>query len=75
MHAITQVLLLLDVDFMISASLNEPQNSAWVHEMVTAGVLVVLPAFEPVHSNVGMQETVIRTCRGGYTFDLIHEWH
>lgn len=67
-----QVLLLLDVDFMISASLNEPQNSAWVHEMVTAGVLVVLPAFEPVQSDIGMQETVIRTCRGEHVCDSCH---
>ena len=59
-----QVLLLLDVDFMISNSLNEPQHTAWIHEMVSSGMLVVLPAFEPVHSDQAGQETVFKACTG-----------
>ena len=68
-----QVLLLLDVDFMISSSLNLPQHTAWIYDMVSSGVLVVLPALEPVHSDEAAQQAVIRTCTGQHDRQLNHD--
>ncbi len=67
MHFVTflQVLFLLDVDFMISSSLNELQHDGWVHSVVSQGVLVVIPAFEPVNNDLTSQQAVIRSCTGG----------
>ena len=59
-----QVLLLLDVDFMISSSLNEIQHSSWLYSVVSQGLLVVLPAFEPVSDDSHSQEAIIRACQG-----------
>ena len=59
-----QVLLLLDVDFMVSSSLNEAQHSRWVHSVVSQGVLVVVPALEPVSDDEASQQAVFRTCQG-----------
>ena len=61
---ITQVLLLLDVDFMISSSLNELQHSTWLQTAVSQGMLVVVPALEPVKSDAAAHEAVIRACQG-----------
>ncbi|KAL3135953.1 hypothetical protein ABBQ32_006997 [Trebouxia sp. C0010 RCD-2024] len=61
----TKVLLLLDADFMVSSSLNELQHSTWVQTAVSQGVLVVLPALEPVRSDAAAQQAVARACRGG----------
>ena len=60
-----QVLFLLDADFMVSSSLNELQHSSWVHSVVSHGVLVVIPAFEPVSNDLTSQQAVIRSCAGG----------
>ncbi len=67
MHFLTflQVLFLLDADFMISSSLNELQHNGWVHSVVSQGVLVVVPAFEPVSNDLTSQQAVIRSCTGG----------
>ena len=59
-----QVLLLLDVDFMISSSLNEIQHSDWLYRVVSQDMLVVLPAFEPVGDDLHSQEAIIRACHG-----------
>ena len=58
------MLLLLDVDFMISSSLNELQHAGWLHSAVSQGMLVVLPALEPIKDDTAAQESVLRTCRG-----------
>ena len=63
--AYLQVLFLLDVDFMVSSSLNELQHSGWVHSVVSQGVLVVIPAFEPVSNDLTSQQAVTRSCTGG----------
>lgn len=49
---------------MISNSLNDLQHTAWIPEMVSSGMLVVLPAFEPVHSDQAGQEAVFKVCTG-----------
>jgi len=59
-----QVLFLLDADFMVSSSLNELQHSSWVHSVVSQGVLVVIPALEPVSNDLTSQQAVIRSCTG-----------
>ena len=59
-----QVLLLLDVDFMVSSSLNELQHSAWLQNSVSQGMLVVLPALEPIKSDAAAQQSVLKTCQG-----------
>ncbi|DBA65541.1 TPA: hypothetical protein ACH3X2_003151 [Trebouxia sp. C0005] len=61
----TEVLFLLDVDFMVSSCLNELQHSGWVHSVVSQGVLVVIPAFEPVSNDLTSQQAVTRSCTGG----------
>ena len=58
------MLLLLDVDFMVSSSLNEAQHNRWVHSVVSQGVLVVIPALEPVSDDEASQQAVVRTCQG-----------
>lgn len=60
----TQVLLLLDVDFMVSHSLNELQHSNWLQTAVSKSVLIVIPAFEPVMSDVAAQRDVLKACQG-----------
>ena len=71
-----QVLLLLDVDFMVSSSLNELQHSTWLRTAVSQGVLVVLPALEPVRSDAAAQQAVVRACQGmiGCWQDLVGCW-
>ena len=59
-----QVILLLDVDFMVSSSLNELQHSTWLQTAVSQGVLVVLPALEPVRNDAAAQQAVVRACQG-----------
>ncbi|DBB15299.1 hypothetical protein WJX82_003966 [Trebouxia sp. C0006] len=61
----TEVLFLLDADFMVSSSLNELQHSSWMHSVVSQGVLVVIPALEPVSNDLTSQQAVIRSCTGG----------
>ena len=59
-----QVLLLLDVDFMVSSSLNELHHSTWLQTAVSQGVLVVLPALEPARNDDAAQQAVVRACQG-----------
>ena len=68
LHFVTflQVLFLLDADFMVSSTLNELQHSSWVHKVVSQGVLVVIPAFEPVSNDLTSQQAVVRSCTGGF---------
>ncbi|KAL3131403.1 hypothetical protein ABBQ38_007716 [Trebouxia sp. C0009 RCD-2024] len=65
LQKVHQVLLLLDADFMVSSSLNELQHSTWLQTAVSQGVLVVLPALEPVRSDAAAQQAVARACQGG----------
>ena len=67
-----QVLLLLDVDFMVSSSLNELQHSTWLQTAVSQGVLVVLPALEPVKSDGAAEQAVVRACQG--TTLIRYDW-
>lgn len=55
---------MLDADFMVSSSLNELQHSTWLQTAVSQGVLVVLPALEPVRSDAAAQQAVARACQG-----------
>lgn len=64
-----QVLLLLDVDFMVSSSLNEVQHTSWLQSAVSQGMLVVLPALEPIKSDAAAQQSVLKTCQGEQGFD------
>ena len=64
---VAQVLLLLDVDFMISSSLNALQHESWLQNAVSQGMLVVLPALEPIKSDAAAQQAVIKTCTGEST--------
>ena len=59
-----QVLLLLDVDFMVSSNLNELQHSTWLQTAVSQGVLVVVPALEPVKSDASAKQAVVTICQG-----------
>lgn len=54
----------MDVDFMVSHSLNELHHSSWVQTAVAQGALVVIPALEPVMSDDAAQQEVVRVCQG-----------
>ena len=49
---------------MVSSSLNELQHSTWLQTAVAQGVLVVLPALEPVGRDAYAEQAVVRACQG-----------
>ena len=57
---------MLDADFMVSSSLNELQHSTWLQTAVSQGVLVVLPALEPVRGDAAALQALATACRGIY---------
>lgn len=59
-----QVLLLLDVDFMVSHNLNSAGLQDHIYQAVQAEQLLVLPAFEASLENEAGQQLVDAACAG-----------
>ena len=59
-----QVLLLLDIDFMVSNNLNSPDLQDQMYQAVQAEQLLVLPAFEASLENEAGQQLVDAACAG-----------
>ena len=60
-----QVLLLLDIDFMVSNSLNSAGLQDQIYQAVQAEQLLVLPAFEASLEDEAGQQLVDAACAGG----------
>eukprot|EP00891_Asterochloris_glomerata_P007152 jgi/Astpho2/7152/Aster-x1419 len=60
----TEVLLLLDVDFMVSHNLNSAGLQDHIYQAVQAEQLLVLPAFEASLENEAGQQLVDAACAG-----------
>ncbi len=64
LHCCLQLVLPVDVNFLVSNSLDVPEHNQQLLEMVSAGAAVVIPAWEPTAVGDAGQQAAIDLVTG-----------